>query len=108
MVGVQVSFATAEPLPEFHQHLLDRWVTQFEPAAVRNNVRFPAAFDTTPSITFEAKEPKSSMVGIVTASRRRPALLVLPPPMFRAVRFTIDEDAAPRNCARPLRRVRHQ
>ncbi len=102
MVGVQMSFAAVEPLTEFQQNLLDRWVTQFEPAAVRHNVRFPAALNATPGITFEAKEPKSPMVGIVTASRRRPALLVLPPPMFWAVGFAIDEDSAPRRVARPF------
>ena len=57
MVGVQVSFATAEPLPEFHQHLLGWRITKFEPAAVRHDVRFPAAFNATPGITFETDEP---------------------------------------------------
>ena len=67
MVGVKVPLAAIESLPQFVQHILNRRVTQFEPPAVRYDVRLPAAFDTPPCIALEAQHPQLPMVRIVAA-----------------------------------------
>ena len=93
MVGVQVSLATFLLLPQFIQYLLDRWVAQLEAAAIGHDVRLPSAIHTSPCISLEAKDPKLSMVCVVSTDGRRSSLFIplLPrlPSVVRAVRLPI-------------------
>ena len=78
--------AAIETLPQFIQHLLDRRVAQLEASAVRHDIRLPAALHTPPGITLEAEEAKLSVVAVIAAFRRRPALPVPLPFVRKAVR----------------------
>jgi len=98
VVGMEVSLSTAEPLPQFIQYLLRRGIAQFEPPAVRDDLRFPAALDTPPLVAFETQHSQPTMVTIVAAFDWRRSLSFLLSTMRGAIRFGIDEDSA----ARPL------
>ena len=67
MVGVQVTLALAEPLLQLGQHLVGWWLAQPEIPEVPNHVRLPPAVNAPPLIADEAKNPKTPMVGVVTA-----------------------------------------
>lgn len=77
VVGVQVPLTPVQPRPQFVQHLLTRRVAQFESAAVRHNVRLPAAINTSPSVSLEAEKPKPTVVGVITALGWRASVPIL-------------------------------
>ena len=98
VVRMKVSLSTAEPLPQFVEHSL-RWrIAQFEPTAVRDDLRFPAALDTSPVVSLETQHSQPAMVAIVAAFGWRRSLSFLLSAMRGAIRCFLDEDSA----ARPL------
>jgi hypothetical protein len=112
VVGVQMSLTTLQPLAQFVQNPLDRWVAQFEVTAIRDDLRLPPAIHTSPSISLEAKDPKLSMVCVIPTLGRRSSLFIpLPPRLVSvvwAVRLAIAESLAPRRLARLFGRTRHR
>ena len=112
MVGVQVSLATLQPLPQFVQHFLNGRVAQLEASAVCHGLWLPPAIHTSPLVSLEAKDPEPSMVCVVSTGGRRSSLFIPLPPrlpsVVRAVRLPIAEKLAPRRLARLFWRTRHQ
>ena len=89
MVGVQVTLALAEPLPQLGQDLFNGRRAQFELPEVLHEVRLPPAVNASPLVTNEAKNPKVPMVGVVSAGCRSTTLFIFLAGygslMFRAV-----------------------
>jgi hypothetical protein len=73
VVGMQVSFVTGVACAEFREDPFDRWAPELETPEVPNDVWFPSALDTTPSVAFETENPKPAMRGIVAAFDRSAA-----------------------------------
>jgi hypothetical protein len=67
MVGVQVTLALTETLPQLGEHLFDGRQAQFELPEVPDQIRLPPTVSASPLITDEAKNPQAPMLGVVTA-----------------------------------------
>ena len=99
VVGMEVSLSTAEPLPQFAKDPLGRRIAQFEATAVRDDLWFPAALDTSPLVSLETQDSQLAMVAIVAAFGWRRSLSFLLSAMRGAIRFGIDEHSAARQLA---------
>jgi hypothetical protein len=78
MIRVQMPLTTAEPFPQFGQNLIHRRWTKLEPAAVRYDVRLPAAVHAPPLVANEAENTQPAMVGVIAALCRSAPLSVAP------------------------------
>ena len=66
MISVKVPQPAVVSIAQFREHSISRRNAQFEAAAVRNDVRLPAAIHAPPTVPLEAEDPQATVVSVIS------------------------------------------